>query len=94
MVYRTKGTCASKIDLNIDKDHTIQSVLFTGGCNGNLQGISNSSSAVKPKKSSIHWKAPGAVSRIPPAPISLQKRSGRPLHNPSQSDRRRDPHGK
>ncbi|MEE1164153.1 MAG: TIGR03905 family TSCPD domain-containing protein [Lachnospiraceae bacterium] len=40
MVYRTKGTCASKIDLNIDKDHTIQSVLFTGGCNGNLQGIS------------------------------------------------------
>ena len=40
MVYSTKGTCASKIDLNIDKDHTIQSVLFTGGCNGNLQGIS------------------------------------------------------
>lgn len=40
MIYRTKGTCASKIDLNIDKDHTIQSVLFTGGCNGNLQGIS------------------------------------------------------
>ena len=40
MVYRTKGTCASKIDLNIDKDHTIQSVLFTGGCNGNLKGIS------------------------------------------------------
>jgi uncharacterized protein (TIGR03905 family) len=40
MVYRTRGTCASKIDLNIDGDHTIRSVLFTGGCNGNLQGIS------------------------------------------------------
>ena len=40
MIYRTKGTCASKIDLNIDKDHIIHSVLFTGGCNGNLQGIS------------------------------------------------------
>ena len=40
MVYRTRGTCASKIDLNIDADHTIRSVLFTGGCNGNLQGIS------------------------------------------------------
>lgn len=40
MVYRTKGTCASKIDLDIDRDHIIRSVRFTGGCNGNLQGIS------------------------------------------------------
>ena len=40
MVYRTKGTCSTKIDLDIDPDHTIRSVLFTGGCNGNLQGIS------------------------------------------------------
>ncbi len=40
MVYRTKGTCASKIDLDMDADHIIRSVRFTGGCNGNLQGIS------------------------------------------------------
>lgn len=40
MVYRTKGTCSSKIDLDIDRDHIIRSVRFTGGCNGNLQGIS------------------------------------------------------
>lgn len=40
MVYRTRGTCATKIDVEIDKDHVIQSVRFTGGCNGNLQGIS------------------------------------------------------
>ena len=40
MVYRTKGTCASKIDLDMDQDHIIRSVRFTGGCNGNLQGIS------------------------------------------------------
>ena len=40
MIYRTKGTCATKIDLDIDSDHIIRSVLFTGGCNGNLQGIS------------------------------------------------------
>ena len=39
MVYRTKGTCASKIELDIDADHIIRSVRFTGGCNGNLQGI-------------------------------------------------------
>jgi len=40
MTYRTKGTCASMIDLNVDSDHIIQSVTFAGGCNGNLQGIS------------------------------------------------------
>ncbi|MBE6005997.1 MAG: TIGR03905 family TSCPD domain-containing protein [Lachnospiraceae bacterium] len=40
MTYRTKGTCASMIDLNVDSDHIIQSVAFAGGCNGNLQGIS------------------------------------------------------
>ena len=40
MVYRTNGTCSSKIDLDMDQDHIIRSVRFTGGCNGNLQGIS------------------------------------------------------
>lgn len=40
MVYRTKGTCSSKIDLDMDQDHIIRSVRFTGGCDGNLQGIS------------------------------------------------------
>jgi len=40
MTYKTHGTCSSKIDLNIDSDHIIKSVKFTGGCNGNLQGIS------------------------------------------------------
>ena len=27
------------IDLTLDDDHIIQDVHFTGGCNGNLQGI-------------------------------------------------------
>lgn len=40
MVYRTKGTCSSKIELDVDQDHIIRNVRFTGGCNGNLQGIS------------------------------------------------------
>ena len=40
MVYRTKGTCSTKIDLDMDQDHIIRSVRFTGGCDGNLQGIS------------------------------------------------------
>ena len=40
MKYKTSGTCSSSIDLEIE-DNTIQSVVFTGGCNGNLQGISS-----------------------------------------------------
>lgn len=37
--YKTSGVCSSKIDIDI-KDDIIQSVKFTGGCNGNLNGIS------------------------------------------------------
>ena len=39
MVYRTKGTCSTKIDLDMDQDHIIRSVRFTGGCAGNLAAI-------------------------------------------------------
>ena len=38
MVYRTKGTCSSEIRFEIDNDK-VHNVSFTGGCNGNLQGI-------------------------------------------------------
>ena len=37
--YRTSGTCSSQIDLELEEG-VIKSVAFTGGCNGNLQGIS------------------------------------------------------
>lgn len=40
MVYKTRGTCSSSIDIDIDENHVIRSVQFKGGCNGNLQGIS------------------------------------------------------
>ncbi|MBO4376053.1 MAG: TIGR03905 family TSCPD domain-containing protein [Lachnospiraceae bacterium] len=39
MKYKTQGTCSTMIDLELDGD-IIKSVSFTGGCNGNLQGIS------------------------------------------------------
>lgn len=38
MRYQTKGTCSTAIDIEV-KDGVIESVVFTGGCNGNLQGI-------------------------------------------------------
>ena len=39
MIYQTSGTCSSAINLEVEGD-IIKSVSFTGGCNGNLQGIS------------------------------------------------------
>ena len=38
MRYRTQGVCSTYIDIDV-QDDVIQSVKFTGGCNGNLQGI-------------------------------------------------------
>lgn len=39
MKYKTQGVCSSLIDIEMNGD-IIESVKFTGGCNGNLQGIS------------------------------------------------------
>ena len=39
MIYKTRGTCSTQIDIEVDGD-IIKSVKFTGGCNGNLQGVS------------------------------------------------------
>lgn len=39
MVYKPQGVCSSAIDIEVD-GNVIRSVKFTGGCNGNLQGIS------------------------------------------------------
>ena len=38
MNYKTKGTCSTAIDIEVN-DGIIESVQFTGGCNGNLKGI-------------------------------------------------------
>lgn len=39
MKYQPKGICASSIDIETE-GNIITSVSFTGGCNGNHQGIS------------------------------------------------------
>lgn len=36
--YKPKGVCSRQIDFEID-DGIVRNVRFTGGCNGNLQGI-------------------------------------------------------
>ncbi|MEF9916614.1 MAG: TIGR03905 family TSCPD domain-containing protein [Lachnospiraceae bacterium] len=38
MEYRPSGVCSQMIEFNLDED-IVKSVVFTGGCSGNLQGI-------------------------------------------------------
>ena len=38
--YQTSGTFSQLIDVTADENNIIQQVFFLGGCNGNLQGIS------------------------------------------------------
>ncbi len=37
--YKTKGTCSREINFELE-DGIVKNVSFTGGCNGNLKGIS------------------------------------------------------
>lgn len=37
-VYKTKDTCSSEIQLNIE-GNVVTNISFTGGCNGNLKAI-------------------------------------------------------
>ena len=36
--YKTSGTCSTQIDFEIENG-IVTSVRFTGGCNGNTQGV-------------------------------------------------------
>lgn len=38
MRYLPKGVCSQAIDIELDGD-VIKSVVFTGGCSGNTQGV-------------------------------------------------------
>ena len=37
-LYKTKGTCSTQIEVELD-GNVVKNVKFTGGCNGNLQSI-------------------------------------------------------
>ena len=39
ITYATTGTCSKFIEVEIDDNGILRDVAFTGGCNGNLQGI-------------------------------------------------------
>ena len=60
--YETHGTCSRLIDVTADENDVIQQVFFLGGCNGNLQGVSQ---LVRGKST-----ASAAVPRAPAAQTS------------------------
>ena len=39
ITYKTQGTCSKEINFDIENNR-VHNVSFTGGCNGNLKGIS------------------------------------------------------
>lgn len=42
ITYKTKGTCSSEIQFDIEEangERIVRNVKFIGGCNGNLKGI-------------------------------------------------------
>ena len=54
MIYQPKGVCSNAIGIEVEEG-TIKSVQFTGGCNGNTQGIS---------RLVVGMKAEDAISRL------------------------------
>lgn len=36
-----RGTCSRSVSFDIDSSHTVTNIVFEGGCNGNLKGISS-----------------------------------------------------
>lgn len=53
--YRTMGTCSSQIDFEVE-DGILKGVHFTGGCNGNLKGISALVEGMKIDEVILVWK--------------------------------------
>ncbi|MCQ2285804.1 MAG: TIGR03905 family TSCPD domain-containing protein [Bacteroidales bacterium] len=38
--YQTEGTCSQRIDFEVSENNILHNVVYTKGCNGNLQGVS------------------------------------------------------
>ena len=53
--YKTQGTCSQQIDIEL-KDGLIDSVKFTGGCHGNLQGVSALVKGMEPREAIARLK--------------------------------------
>ena len=81
--YKTSGTCSTQIDLELE-DGVIRSVAFTGGCNGNLQGISRLVTGMRAQEAierlqgiQCGWKPTSCPDQLSKALTEALKESGR-----------------
>ncbi len=49
LTYKTQGTCSQVIEVKVEED-LIREVIFWGGCNGNLQGLSRLVTGLRPEE--------------------------------------------
>ncbi|MDE5622896.1 MAG: TIGR03905 family TSCPD domain-containing protein [Alistipes sp.] len=47
ITYPCVGTCSRQVEIEIDDQQIVRSVLFTGGCHGNTQGVAALVSGMK-----------------------------------------------
>ena len=81
--YTPTGVCSSKIDLELENG-VIRSVVFTGGCNGNLQGISRLVTGMRAQEAierlqgiQCGWKPTSCPDQLSKALTEALKESGR-----------------
>ncbi len=81
--YMPTGVCSSQIDLELE-DGVIRSVAFTGGCNGNLQGISRLVTGMRAQEAierlqgiQCGWKPTSCPDQLSKALTEALKESGR-----------------
>ena len=81
--YAPTGVCSSQIDLELE-DGVIRSVAFTGGCNGNLQGISRLVTGMTAQEAierlqgiQCGWKPTSCPDQLSKALTEALKESGR-----------------
>ena len=72
--YKTKGTCSTQIDLELD-GNVVHNVKFTGGCNGNLQAIPKLVEGLTVEQVKKKSAASAVADVLLPAATSLQKRA-------------------
>ena len=81
--YAPTGVCSSQIDLELE-DGVIRAVAFTGGCNGNLQGISRLVTGMRAQEAierlqgiQCGWKPTSCPDQLSKALTEALKESGR-----------------
>lgn len=83
--YKTKGTCATQIELELE-GNIVRSVKFTGGCNGNLQAIPKLVEGLTVEQVEEKIGGISCGGRRRPAAISWREPAARLTRHPSRPD--------